>query len=293
MSPPDYFGVEYVINSWMEGNIGATCVKTALQQWEALYALLSARDEVHLLPAVPGLPDLCFTANAGLVFGNTFIPSRFRFLERQREEPLFLKWFSEHGFQISSLKPATIFEGEGDALFQPGETFLWLGYNLRTSIDASKPLQHIINKEIVALHLVNPHFYHLDTCFTPLPNGRIIYYPAAFDAISLEKIHTKIPAHNRYAVIEEDAMNFACNAIVSDNWFICNHASPTLRTQLQAWNFEVLTTPLTQFMLAGGAAKCLVLSLSHQWNRWNRLLTKFRQGYHLGEEKFNRDQAHE
>src|SRR6185295_17271792 len=40
-------------------------------------------------------------------------------------------------------------------------------------------------------------------------------------------------------------------------------ASPMLRQQLALWGFEVVTCPLDQFMLAGGAAKCLVLRLVH------------------------------
>ena len=38
---------------------------------------------------VPGLPDLVFTANAGLVFRDLFLPSRFRFGVRQGESEHF------------------------------------------------------------------------------------------------------------------------------------------------------------------------------------------------------------
>jgi N-dimethylarginine dimethylaminohydrolase len=35
---------------------------------------------------------------------------------------------------------------------------------------------------VLPLELVNPRFYHLDTCFCPLAPGEALYYPDAFDA---------------------------------------------------------------------------------------------------------------
>ena len=34
---------------------------------------------------------------------------------------------------------------------------------------------------MLPLELVDPRFYHLDTCFCPLAPGVAIYYPGAFD----------------------------------------------------------------------------------------------------------------
>ncbi len=262
MCPPDYFGVEYEINSWMEGNIGKVKQTIAQQQWQQLYEIMTRHSQVHLLPSVPGLPDLCFTANAGLVRDQEFIISHFRFIQRRREEPFFCQWFNDRGYTIKKIAEDITFEGEGDALFQPGESLLWLGYNMRTSFTARQALENILALEVIPLHLINPRFYHLDTCFVPLPGGRVVYYPAAFDAASLDSIHARIPEHQRWAVSDEDALGFACNAIISDQQFICNTASLELRTQLQEWGFSVTTTPLTEFILAGGAAKCLALNLT-------------------------------
>ncbi len=58
MCPPLHFGVEYVINPWMQGQIHATNAELASTQWSQLHALLSERAEVASLPAVAGLPDL-------------------------------------------------------------------------------------------------------------------------------------------------------------------------------------------------------------------------------------------
>src|SRR5205807_825363 len=42
-----------------------------------------------------------------------------------------------------------------------------------------------------------------------------------------------------------------------------NFASPALQERLAGWDFQTVVCPLTEFILAGGAAKCLVLQLTH------------------------------
>ena len=262
MCPPQYFGVEYVINPWMEGQVGRVKNEVAQRQWEALHQLISARAQVHLIPAIRGLPDMPFTANAGLVLGKTFVPSAFRFPQRQPEEHYFIQWFREQGYHIVDLHGTGTFEGEGDALFQPGETLLWAGYGVRSALEAHPRLCEIFDVEVASLRLVDQRFYHLDTCFAPLANGCVVYYPAAFDESSLDLLHARVPAHKRLAISEADALNFSCNGVVCGDTYICNQPTDAFRKQLKSWGYEVIATPLTEFMLAGGAAKCLSLCLT-------------------------------
>src|SRR5258707_585264 len=73
----------------------------AREQWRNLRtALLGLGVQVELMTPREGLPDLVFTANAGLVFGNRFFSSRFAHPERQRETPYFDEWFQSHGFTV-------------------------------------------------------------------------------------------------------------------------------------------------------------------------------------------------
>ena len=85
MCPPHYFGVEYVINPWMQGQINAADQELAVRQWMQFHAVISKYADVSLMPAVSGLPDLVFTANAALVRGQTAVLSRVRCKERQPE----------------------------------------------------------------------------------------------------------------------------------------------------------------------------------------------------------------
>src|ERR1700753_4058010 len=103
MCPPDHFEVAYVINPWMEGQFAKTDNRLAQRQWQALQDASAPHAKVVLQPPQRGLPDLVFTANAGLVLGRKAIVSRFRSRERQGEEPHDHAWVAENGFETLAL----------------------------------------------------------------------------------------------------------------------------------------------------------------------------------------------
>jgi len=262
MCSPKLYDVNYVINPWMEGNVHRSSREQAATQWERLYGALSAIAHIHLVEPQPGSPDMVFTANAGLVRDGIVALSSFQHPERQGEEPHFRRWFHESGFAVRELPRATPFEGEGDALFESDGTRLWAGHGLRTRESSHRHLTDLWNIEVVSLRLVDPRFYHLDTCFCPLSNGDVMYYPAAFDADSQRSIEAHYSPAKRIAVSEADALRFACNAVNVGRTIVLNRISPELRAQLESRGFRVIEVELTEFLKAGGAAKCLVLRLS-------------------------------
>ena len=72
MCPPDYYGIEYEINPWMKRERGST-PERAQAQWRNLHgALTKLGVAVELMTPQPGLPDLVFTANAGMLYGRRF-----------------------------------------------------------------------------------------------------------------------------------------------------------------------------------------------------------------------------
>jgi N-dimethylarginine dimethylaminohydrolase len=261
MCSPDYFDVTYVINPWMEGNVHATSVEKARQQWQRLYEIITRCAEVELIPPQPGLPDMSFTANAGLILKDKVILSRFRFPERQREEPHFEEWFNSKQYRVIKVPDGLSFEGAGDALIDFERGLLWTGCGHRTPAETHAYLAQLLDLKVLTLGLVTEHFYHLDTCFCPLDNGYLLYHPEAFDEAGQRLIAEYVPAEKRLLVSAEDAYNFACNAINIDNLVILSRASNNLRTLLSDTGFEVVQTDLSEFTKAGGAAKCLTLRL--------------------------------
>jgi lysine-ketoglutarate reductase/saccharopine dehydrogenase-like protein (TIGR00300 family) len=262
MCAPDHYDVDYVINPWMEGNIHKSSRDRAVEQWEGLYHIIKEHALVDLITPQKGVPDLVFTANAGLVLENTVVLSRFYHKERQGEEPYFQQWFEDQGFTVHVLPKDLPFEGAGDALLDREGRWLWAGYGFRSELDSHPYLAKWLDIEVLSLRLMDERFYHLDTCFCPLLDGYLLYYPPAFDSYSNRMIEMRVPESKRIAVSEPDAVNFACNAVNIDRLVIMNKASDELKQRLASAGFQVLETPLTEFLKAGGAAKCLTLRVT-------------------------------
>jgi len=257
MCPPDYYGIEYEINPWMSRSRGSK-TELARAQWQRLYeTLVGLGVTVERLEPRPGLPDLVFTANAGLVLRERFFSSRFRHEVRARESPVFDAWFASHGFTVEHLPEGLYFEGAGDALFCG--TTLFAGYRIRSDVRGHQYLAHALGKLVLPLELVDPRFYHLDTCFCPLAPGEAIYYPHAFDTYGRRVLEAHIPL--LVAVNETEALRFACNAVVVGKTVITNSGCAQLAADLRSRGYEPIGVELDEFLKAGGSAKCLTLRL--------------------------------
>jgi len=262
MCAPDHYDVDYVINPWMEGNIHKSSRDRAVEQWQKLFYVLKEQAVVDLVQPQPGVPDMVFTANAGLVLGDTVVLSRFFHKERQGEEPFFKQWFESKGYTVHELPKDLPFEGAGDALLDREGRWLWAGYGFRSELDSHPYLAKWLDIEVLSLRLMDERFYHLDTCFCPLSGGYLLYYPPAFDSYSNRLIEMRVPAEKRIAIKEADAVNFACNAVNIDSVVVMNKTSEDLKARLKKLGFHVIETPLTEFLKAGGAAKCLTLRVT-------------------------------
>ena len=262
MCPPDHYDVDYVINPWMEGNIHKSSRDRAVEQWQKLHQVLKDVAIVDLVDPAKGWPDMVFTANAGLVLGTNVVLSRFFHKERQGEEPYFKAWFEENGFTVYELPKDLPFEGAGDALFDREGRWLWAGYGFRSELDSHPYIAKWLDTEVVSLRLIDERFYHLDTCFCPLTGGYLLYYPPAFDSYSNRVIEMRIPEEKRIIVEEPDAVCFACNAVNVGSTIVMNQISDGLKSKLIKAGFNVTETPLSEFLKAGGAAKCLTLRVT-------------------------------
>jgi lysine-ketoglutarate reductase/saccharopine dehydrogenase-like protein (TIGR00300 family) len=262
MCAPDHYDVDYVINPWMEGNIHKSSPEMAVEQWSKLNFVLKEIAQVDLVQGQQGVPDMVFTANAGLVLGDNAVLSRFYHPERQGEEPYFKQWFEDNGFNVFELPQDLPFEGAGDALLDREGRWLWAGYGFRSELDSHPYLAKWLDIEVLSLRLIDDRFYHLDTCFCPLSGGYLLYYPGAFDSYSNHIIEGRVPAEKRIAIAEADAVNFACNSVNVAQSVVMNKASDGLKQRLADAGFAVIETPLTEFLKAGGAAKCLTLRIN-------------------------------
>jgi N-dimethylarginine dimethylaminohydrolase len=257
MCPPDYYGIEYEINPWMSRSRQADR-ETAARQWTGLVEILNQLGaQISLLAPQLGLPDLVFTANAAIIYRRQAILSHFRHQQRQGEEPLCASWFETHGYVVTRLPEKRYFEGAGDALYC-GDT-LFAGYRIRSDVQSHHLVGELTQSRVVPLELIDAHYYHLDTCFCPLAPGMAIWYPGAFDEYGRRLLPEMIP--ELIAVAADEAHSFACNAVVVGKHVVTNTGCPNLHRDLKSRGYLPVETPLSEFVKAGGSAKCLTLRL--------------------------------
>jgi len=261
MCPPRDYAVSYDINPWMTRNVG-TATPNAQRQWERLTEILRCAGDVEIELVEPraGLPDLVFTANAALVSGRLAVVSSFRHPQRRREQSAYRSWLSGRGFATTSLQ-TTFFEGAGDALFDRRRPLLYVGYGWRSERAATIQLAETVDARVLALLLVDERFYHLDTCLCPLASGHVMVYMDAFSPHAQRTLRRTIEPDALIEVSVDDALDFACNAVEIGDTLVVHAASRRLRERLHDAGYRVFSTDLSDFIKAGGSAKCLTLRL--------------------------------
>jgi N-dimethylarginine dimethylaminohydrolase len=255
--PPAFFGVLYEINPWMHREVAVDLDRTQAQ-WEALVRTLrDAGAEVEVLDPADGLPDLVFTANAGIVHGRQFIPSNFRHPEREGEIAHDVAWFEAHGWHVDRLPGAVDHEGAGDAL--PFGDVLVSGYRWRSDLRSHAELSKLTGVAVRSVELTDVRFYHLDLTFCPLDDRRAIAVPAAWDDYGARVIKELVP---ELLVLDlDDGLSFAANSVVVGRNIIMPECPPRVGRRLEAWGFEVAVADVSEFQKAGGGVRCLTLAL--------------------------------
>jgi len=276
---PEYFEVSYSINPFMvptdwEINKEKYYIR-AKSEWKRFVTELQKITDVdlHNIPPSPGIPDLVFTANAGSVLNKKALLSRFKHSQRQAEEPYFLTMFEELKKKkiidtIETMPDDIFFEGCGDCLWDAHRQVLWFGYGQRSDLDAANIIKDYFNVKVLPLQLTSNVFYHLDTCFCPLTNGEVLYYPNAFSSEALRLINEYVDMGKEAIIPHEwsDITKLAMNAICIGNDVVISYASADLECRLYDKGYNVIKTPLDSFLKSGGGPACLHLSLSMKTN---------------------------
>lgn len=263
MSSPEHFGVEYSINPWMAGKEGTVDKYKAQEQWNNLKSILEKYVDVDVLPGAKGLPDMVFTANAGIVKNGKAVVSSFTYPERQGEERYFKSYFEkEYGTDnILTLDRFEHQEGAGDALFDRELNILWCGSGFRSDRDSYKKIASFLGIEAVILELTHPNYYHLDISMAPLDGGYIMYCPFSFTEESIKKIESLTSPEKRIILTKDDLDNFNGNAVNVGKVIVLNNPSIRLKEDLERVGYIVIENDISEFKKAGGGNKCLTLRL--------------------------------
>ncbi|MEM0961862.1 MAG: arginine deiminase family protein [Bacteroidota bacterium] len=267
LTSPDHFEVAYVINPHMEGNIGDIDSDRARQQWESLKAAYERIGvETAVVAGVPGLPDMVFCANQTLPYETPggergVILSRMHAPQRKPEVEHYERFFRGEGYEVHGLDadlPGD-FEGMGDAIWHPGRYLLWGGYGYRTDPQVYDRIVDALGFPVVTLRLDDPDFYHLDTCFCPLDEDTVLYYPGAFDEDGLQSIRRHF-SRTIEAPEREAHTLFACNAHSPDGVHVLIQEGCVETTaHLRANGFEPIELDTSEFLKSGGSVFCMKL----------------------------------
>jgi N-dimethylarginine dimethylaminohydrolase len=256
MCPPTFFGVAYRINPWMDPAQPVDAGR-ATAQWEAVVAAYRhAGHDVLVAEPVPGLPDLVFTANAGVVHGDRALVARFRHPERSAEAPAYAEAFRAAGYR--DVTPATyVNEGQGDYL-RAGGVMLG-GSGFRTDPRSHDEVAEFTGLTVVGLTLVDPRFYHLDTALAVLDERLVAYWPGAFDAGSRGVLEDLFP--DAVLATEADAIAFGLNAWSDGRTVVLADGAPSLPGALRDRGLAVVELPTSELQHGGGSVKCCTLEL--------------------------------
>lgn len=259
---PSYYSLEYEINPWMDTN-NKPDQPISENQWNLLHDTLSkcGAGLVYINPK-PEVPDMVFVANAGIVKGNTVVLSNFKYAERQKEKQYYKDWFLKNNYKVIEIPERLNFEGAGDALFF--NDILFMGHGFRTDLAAHKLVATALNVDYISCELIDPRFYHLDTCFLPMQN-RVVYYRKAFSNSSVNEILKTLLNESQRTNQHLDVVNvceglaeqFVCNSIcIGENIITSSKDCASV-----FYDNVINYCDMSEFIKAGGAAKCLTLQL--------------------------------
>ena len=267
MAHPKYFDVQYVINPHMKEHIGNIDKIKALKQWEILKSQYEQIGIfVHVINPVPELYDMVFAANQSLPYRTlngeqVVVMSKMHSPYRQPEVEYFAEWYDNHGYRvIRQNDPPVDFEGTGDVIWHPQKRLMYIGYGFRTDKAALVRAAQLIQAPVIALELIDPRFYHLDTALCPLDERTAIFVPDAFSteghALIEQSFERLIPAPI------SEAMNFVANGhCPNGRHFIVQKGSPVTTNAVAELGFKIIEVDTSEFIKSGGSVFCMKMVL--------------------------------
>lgn len=265
MVTPEHFTVDYVINPHMEGKVGTVDQAKAWAEWEQVKAAFETSGvRVHGIRGVAGLPDMVFCANQSLPYidekGVRHVLMSIMHADQRKEEVAYIEqWYRQNGYIIHHLPEKTIddFEGMGDAIWHTGRKLIWGGYGFRSSLDAYDIVSRTYDVPVIALELLQPSFYHLDTCFCMLNETTALIYPAAFTSAGLALLRALIP--DLIEANEHEAEHlFACNATCPNGRdVIIQEGCTVVNAELRKRGFIVHEVSTAEYLKSGGSVFCM------------------------------------
>ena len=258
MCRPDHFGIEYEINPWMHVAIQVDHALATGAVGSAASHLRRPRRRHRARGARGGAAGHGVHRECRCGLGRARRPGQLPPSRAAGEEPHWRAELERLRFEVHELPRSLSFEGAGDALFVGDRLFCGTGF--RTDRASHRPVGRILEVEVVSLELVDPRFYHLDTCFCPLDANDSDRRAGGVLAGIRAADPSARPEPDRGAR-SRSPPGFACNAMPLGDQVISSLTIAQLAEPLRAAGFTVVPMAMGEFLKAGGGVRCLSLPL--------------------------------
>ena len=288
LASPDHYAIKYSLNP-LTNKKSVVDPKRAAAQFQRL----KARYESHGIPVhvidtkiadpTGRFPDFVYVSNSALILRGWPTPvailARYAHPERRGEEARVGAYLrAVLGFKVIELpeREGLYFEGQGDCRWSNDGKDLWFAYGTDRSTQAGiEAVEAAIMKEAKEsgwqppkfhrLHIVEKKTYHMDLCFLPLPNGKLLFHATSFSAAS--RHHVEHVFGKRNIVDVPLKYLYACNSVwLPDGTLVIPKldSGPCRGWMHKATGMHVEEVNVNEFQLAGGSVSCMTLPI---WSR--------------------------
>lgn len=233
----------------------------ALYEWETLVQTFEKSNiQTYIVEQRERYPDMVFATDEGIVGKKNILLSNFRYKQRTGEQKYYLPWYKQQNLNIIRFKSRCFFEG-GDAIRWRDQLFV--GFGFRTDSVAAAHIAHYLDTDVYTIRLVDPLYFHLDTCLFVLNDDVAFYYPKAFDQPSKDLLRRVIPKLE--ILTKEEAEAFAANSLVTDHHVIIPKQKTHFAERIKSFGYNPIEVSMNEFLKSGGGVHCLTQVIEEEY----------------------------
>lgn len=240
------------------------------QQWSNLRnACASAGADVVVVPVdLDARGEQNFVSKAGLMIRGKLLASVSKNDSTVGQHSFVKAWLKSRGITVNDHSESIDrdkyrFDGAADALYDSKLNILWYGIGFHSSAEFQDTIDEFIPGkfiEVIHLKLVDPLYQNLDTCFCPLQNGWLLWYPDAFAEDCQEFVRITYRGRTIDVDSHEAFQTLACSALPVGDFVI----TPTINERIANALIECGMTPIqvdTSLIANKGGLKRLMLDV--------------------------------
>ena len=220
------------------------------------------------------LPDIVFTANAGLCLPRlprkTILLPHMKYKQRQEELSYLEKIYRNLHLAILPFPGKEPFEGQAELKWFHGGTKAVCGYGHRSTKKTFAELHDFFitlyashgveAPELLILPLASFDYYHLDVAMLEFDDRKCIVHKKAFSARSIARLKKFLGPENVYMIDVKDT--FCLNAIVDRDHLITHMLTPTVKHMLEdITKRKIKMIDTHEFEQSGGSVRCMTLDI--------------------------------